>query len=108
MDEVFGRSDVIERGVSGPGHGRGGDLDEDHLDQELDAGIDQVAGVAVGSAFLQPERDVDVRQDAPGLMVLGDGAAAERFGVGEMHFGPDRSVWVVELARTSQTWRGYL
>jgi hypothetical protein len=84
-------------GVSGPGHDRSGDLDQDHLDQELDPGIEQVAGVAVSSAFLQPERDVDMRHDAPGLLVIGDGAAAERLGVGEVHSGPDRRIWVVEL-----------
>lgn len=39
---------VVEAGVGRPGHDGGGDLDQDHLDQELDACGEEVAGVTGG------------------------------------------------------------
>src|SRR6266498_5475519 len=56
-----------------------------------------MAGVCGGAVLLEPDRDVDVRQDRLFGLVVGDGAAAERFDVGQVHAGPDRRLRVVEL-----------
>jgi GntR family transcriptional regulator len=40
------------------------------LDQELDPGVEQVAGVTVSSPFVQAERDVDMRRDAHELLAI--------------------------------------
>jgi hypothetical protein len=42
------RGNVVEAGVGRPGHDGGGDLDQDHLDQELDACGEEVTGVTGG------------------------------------------------------------
>ena len=55
------RGHVVEVGGRGSVHGGVGDLDDEHLGEELDRCSQQMTGVAGGAVFLEADRDVDVR-----------------------------------------------
>src|SRR5438067_11201491 len=91
------KRNVVEVGLADAVHLWCGDFDDEHLGEELDLCAKQVAGVADGAVFLQADRDVDVRCDTVVAWVVGEGAAAESFDIGQVDLGPHGCVRVVEL-----------
>ncbi|MFT7837702.1 hypothetical protein Q5530_16330 [Saccharothrix sp. BKS2] len=89
--------DVVEVGVAAAQQCGAGDLDDEHLGEELDLCSQQVAGAAGGAAFLEADRDVDVGVDLVVGLVEGEGAATEGFDVGQVDFRPDRCFGVGQL-----------
>ena len=61
---------VVQRCFSGSEHGRRAYLNEQHLYEELHSGREEMAGMAEGRVFLQPEAGVDVGQHTVGLGVV--------------------------------------
>jgi hypothetical protein len=67
----------VELRLALPAHRRACDLDEKHLDEEQDAGGEQVAGVAGCAVVLDAEAGVNVGQEVVVLVVVPDRAAAD-------------------------------
>lgn len=88
---------VVQRWFLGTEHGGRGDLDEQHLNEELYSGGEEMAGITEGAAFFEAEAGVNVRQHAVCLGVAAKGATTEGFDVGEVDLGPDGGTGVGEF-----------
>ena len=56
-----------------------------------------MAGVPSGTVLFEADRDVDVGVNLAVGFVVGEGAAAERFDIGEVDLGPDRCLGILKL-----------
>ena len=78
-------------------HGRAGHFNNQHFGEELNLGVEKVAGVAGRAVFLQADGYVDVREDFAGCLVVGERAGAKSFDIREVDLCPDGGCRVVEL-----------
>ncbi|HET9654592.1 MAG TPA: hypothetical protein VFP72_04515 [Kineosporiaceae bacterium] len=67
-----------------------GDLNDDHLDQELDLGTEQVAGVTDGGVFLQAVGEMQVGHQRAAFRVTRQRSSPDGFDVAQLNGIPDR------------------